>query len=87
MFFLAALGQNITHVGNEWVGFGCFYSVGLILLVKIVNNRLGKLEWQWRMLLVVMVFCAIFGATAPSADGYLSRLRQREGILGVWGLR
>jgi hypothetical protein len=51
--FLVALGQNITHVGNDWVGFGCFYAVGLILLIKIVNNFLGKLEWQWRMLLVL----------------------------------
>ena len=68
-FFLLAIGQNMTGVGNEWYGYACFYATGIILFIRLVRRVLGeKVEWQWQMLLVVFVSSFFIIITVPSVE-------------------
>jgi hypothetical protein len=71
--FLLALGQNMTGVGSDWIGFLLFFAVGAILLAKILNRpRIAKaVPWQLRMLIIVMGFCFLIGISAPSIDQFV----------------
>lgn len=50
--FLLAVGQNMTGVGSDWIGFGMFYAVGLILTINVVNfpKMAEVVPWQFRFI-------------------------------------
>jgi len=63
----------MTGIGSDWIGFGLFYLVGLVMTINVVNlPRLAKsIPWQFRMLIVVFCMAIVCGGTVPKVDGYV----------------
>lgn len=62
-----ALGQNMTSLGGYWLGWGLIVAAALSAIFSLLAALAKHLEWQWKMLTLVIVGSVMIAALIPAS--------------------
>jgi hypothetical protein len=71
VFSLVALFLTLTGVGNEYLGFAVFYAALILISIAGLKEIAPRLEWQLKMLMLVMFWAIVVAVTWPSIDQFV----------------